>query len=198
MNEDGTEPVIVVSGLPRSGTSMMMRMLRAGGVELLADGIRTANEDNPHGYFEFEPVKALDKGGDTTWLADTKGKAVKIISYLLSYLPGDYRYKVIFMLRDLDEILASQKKMLIRRGKESGSESDVEVKIALQKHVQVVRSALDHKDNFEVLYVNYSDAIRNPRDVAAQIIEFLGYDLKIDEMVASVDPGLYRNRAGAN
>ncbi len=174
---------------------MMMRMLQAGGIKLLVDGIRTANEDNPHGYFEFEPVKTLDKGGDTAWLADAKDRAVKIISYLLSYLPDGYCYKVIFMLRDLDEIMASQKKMLIRRGKESDSISDAGVKIALQKHLQIVRSALSSKANVDVLYVNYSEAIRNPYDVAKQIEAFGGYDLDLEAMAASVDPSLYRNRA---
>ena len=104
------KPITIVSGLPRSGTSMMMKMLEAGGIPIVQDGIRTANTDNPKGYYEFERVKQLPKG-DTAWLADSHGKAVKIISALLKHLPSDYEYKVLFMRRDLDEVTAS---LLIR------------------------------------------------------------------------------------
>ena len=101
--------VTVVSGLPRSGTSMMMKMLEAGGIDPIQDGIRTPDSDNPKGYYEYERVKQLDKG-DTAWVADAQGKSVKVISALLRYLPADYEYRILFMRRDLDEILASQAK----------------------------------------------------------------------------------------
>ena len=108
-------PVTVVSGLPRSGTSMMMKMLDQAGLELVTDRLRQADEDNPKGYFEYEPVKQLARSADRTWLDDARGKGVKIISTLLRELPAHYNYKVVFMRRDLSEILASQAKMLARR-----------------------------------------------------------------------------------
>lgn len=116
-------PVIVVSGLPRSGTSMMMKMLAAGGVSLLTDHIREADSDNPQGYYEFERVKKLDKG-DTAWVAEAQGQAVKIISQLLKHLPATYDYKVIFMRRHMDEVLASQQKMLLNRGEDTAAVSE--------------------------------------------------------------------------
>src|SRR5437764_15261399 len=109
-------PIIVVSGLPRSGTSMAMKMLDAGGVGIVTDGVRTADESNPKGYYEFEPVKELDKNGDLSWLPGARGKAVKIISFLLTYLPDTFDYQVLFMNRDIDEVLASQNKMIAARG----------------------------------------------------------------------------------
>ena len=116
--------IVIVSGLPRSGTSMAMKMLEAGGMPILADGIRTADISNPKGYYEYEPVKELDKGGDVAWLAEARGKAVKIISFLLTWLPETYDYRVIFMQRDLREVLASQNAMLAHRGEAPGAADD--------------------------------------------------------------------------
>ncbi|HXV75690.1 MAG TPA: hypothetical protein VD788_05165, partial [Candidatus Polarisedimenticolaceae bacterium] len=115
------EPVIVVSGLPRSGTSMMMNMLTAAELEVVSDRVRVADEDNPKGYFEDERVKDLERNPDRAWLRDCRGKVVKIVSFLLKDLPDDNRYKVIFMRRDLGEVIASQNKMLERRNEERGS-----------------------------------------------------------------------------
>src|SRR5512139_2049136 len=109
------EPVIIVSGLPRSGTSMLMKMLEAGGVPLVTDGVRTPDEDNPKGYYEVERVKDLANEQDKTWLRQSKGKGLKVISYLLKSLPADVNYKVVFIRREIEEVLASQKKMLDRR-----------------------------------------------------------------------------------
>src|SRR5919108_6386357 len=111
-------PITVVSGLPRSGTSMTMKMLSAGGMDLLTDGERQPDDQNPNGYFELEAVKGLDKGENPAWLADARGKAVKIISFLLTWLPETYDYRVIFMDRDIEEILRSQSKMLVSRGED--------------------------------------------------------------------------------
>ena len=119
------EAIIVVSGLPRSGTSMLMKMLDAGGVPPLTDNIRTADEDNPKGYYEFERVKALDKG-DTAWVADAHGKSVKVISALLKHLPADQSYRVVYVRRNMDEILASQRKMLVRRGEDPDKIDDAQ------------------------------------------------------------------------
>ena len=112
-----SQPIVIVSGLPRSGTSMMMKMLEAGGIPLLTDSIRQADEDNPKGYYEFERAKKLPDG-DTAWLKEARGKAVKIIAALLMELPQGYTYQVLFMHRNIQEVLASQSKMLARRGEE--------------------------------------------------------------------------------
>src|SRR5262249_33021607 len=131
-------PIVVVSGLPRSGTSMAMKMLDAGGVPTLTDGIRAADDSNPKGYFELERVKELDKNGDSAWLAGARGKAVKIISFLLTYVPESYDYQVIFMDRDIDEVLASQNKMLAARGEAAGTAPDAQIRQAYQGHLTKV------------------------------------------------------------
>ncbi|MCA1601952.1 MAG: sulfotransferase [Acidobacteria bacterium] len=124
MKEEAEESIIIVSGLPRSGTSMMMRMLEAGGINVLTDGIRKADEDNPEGYYEVELVKTLKQQSDKLWLGDARGKAVKVISALLDTLPQSYRYKVIFMNRNLAEVIASQNKMRARKGDHSESSDE--------------------------------------------------------------------------
>src|SRR3569833_79554 len=107
--------ITVVSGLPRSGTSMMMQMLAAGGMPMLTDGVRGPDPDNPRGYFAFGPVKRTPQ--DARWLAGAPGKAVKVVHSLLPALPGGYEYRVLFMLRDMHEVLASQDTMLRRLGR---------------------------------------------------------------------------------
>src|SRR4030095_1999318 len=154
-------PVVIVSGLPRSGTSMAMKMLDAAGVPLMVDGIRTADEDNPQGYYELEHVKTLDKGGDKGWVRDARGKAVKIISFLLKDLPPEYNYKIIFMNRDLPEALASQSKMLQRRG-ESSSTEDQRMTEIYEKHLRKTRELLSTSPQFEVLDLQYKQVVENP------------------------------------
>ncbi len=185
--------VVVVSGLPRSGTSMMMKMLEAGGMALIIDGIRTADEDNPKGYYEFERVKQLDKG-DVAWVAEAQGKAVKVISALLEYLPPDYEYKVLFMNRKMPEVLASQRKMLARRGEKSEI-SDEKLAQLLRKHVQQVKRWLTQQPNFEMLDLDYNAMLLDPEPWAEKVNAFLGGGLDVQAMVEVVDPNLYRNRA---
>ena len=187
------KPVVVVSGLPRSGTSMMMKMLEAGGMELVIDGIRTPDEDNPKGYYEFERVKQLDKG-DTAWVADAQGKAVKVISALLEYLPREYEYRVLFMNRKMPEVLASQRKMLERRGEKSEI-SDEKLAKLLQKHVQQVKLWLARQPNFTMLDMDYNAMLADPEPWAEKVNAFLGGGLDVRAMVEVVDPNLYRNRA---
>lgn len=191
LKKDNT--IVVVSGLPRSGTSMMMKMLEVGGIPPLTDKIRTADEDNPKGYYEFERVKKLDKG-DTAWLPEARGKAVKVISALLKYLPGDYRYRVIFMRRRTEEILASQKQMLIRRGEPTDRVSDDELATYFAKHLAAVEKWLASQPNIDVLYINYNHALQAPLETAAEINRFLGNRLDTNAMAAVVDPTLYRQK----
>jgi hypothetical protein len=196
------EPVIVVSGLPRSGTSMMMQMLAAGGLEIAADEIRTADADNPRGYCELERVKDLDKGGDKSWVSDLKGKAVKIISFLLKDLPEDCFYKVILMERDMDEMLASQGRMLAHRAEstdasDSADASDEEGRedcAAYEKHLKKVKRFLETHPNCDYIAVRYRAALDDPRKEAERIRRFLGRRLDVERMARVPDASLYRNR----
>ena len=128
------QPVIIVSGLPRSGTSMMMAALKAGGIAIVTDQIRIADDDNPKGYYEFEPVKKLQEG-DYSWLPETRGKAIKVISALLTDLPDGYTYKLIFMRRAMPEILASQRKMLVNRGEDPDAINDEDMAAYFEAHL---------------------------------------------------------------
>ncbi len=188
------KPIIIVSGLPRSGTSMMMKMLEAGGVPPLTDKLREADSDNPKGYYEFERVKQMDKG-DTTWLKDTQGKVVKVISALLKHLPDQYDYRIIFMRRNMPEILASQRKMLINRGENADDMDDAKMAILFEKHLQSTLQWIDSQPNISVLYVHYSDMLSNPLPLVKQINNFLDENLDLKAMTGVVDPNLYRNRA---
>ena len=185
--------ITIVSGLPRSGTSMMMKMLEAGGIPPLTDEIREADADNPKGYYEFERVKQLDKD-DTDWLQQARGKAVKIIGALLVHLPPDYEYKVIFMRRQIDEILRSQKQMLVRRGEPTEKVDDVEMSELFSKHVNHITSWIAKQPNMQVIYVSYNDVLQHPVDHANRINQFLGGALDVGEMVNVIDPDLYRQR----
>jgi hypothetical protein len=186
-------PIIVVSGLPRSGTSMAMRMLDVGGVPVLSDGLRQADASNPNGYYEFERVKELDKGGEAAWLADARGKAVKIISFLLTYLPESYDYQVIFMRRDLDEIVASQNTMLESRG-EAGGADDARLKALYVEHLEQVERFLSRRACFSTLMLDYGKVLAAPSEGAARISEFLGGRMAVETMAGVADRALYRNR----
>ena len=186
------KPVVIVSGLPRSGTSMMMEMLVAGGLEALTDNIRTADLDNPKGYYEFEKVKELER--DSSWMDGARGKGVKIISFLLKHLPQNYDYKIIFMRRKMDEILASQRQMLIRRGEPTDAVSDERLSELFEKHLKYVESWIDKQPNIQVIYVNYNDALENTACHIENINAFLGNILDPGKMEAVIDRALYRQR----
>lgn len=184
--------IAVVSGLPRSGTSMMMKMLEAGGLGVLTDYIREADSDNPRGYYEFERVKQLEH--DREWLKDAEGKAVKIISQLLRHLPPDYFYKVVFMRREMDEILASQRRMLVRRGEATDTIPDDRLAALFRQHVERVEDWLDGQPNFDVIYVSYNRILEEPHEQARRVAEFFSGALDVEAMTSVVDPELYRQR----
>jgi hypothetical protein len=184
--------VTVVSGLPRSGTSMMMRMLEAGGLPVLVDGLRTADEDNPRGYYEFERVKQLEH--DTAWLPEARGKVVKIISALLQHLPPGERYRVVFMRRDLAEVLASQREMLRRRGEPTDTTRDEEMARFFTSHLRRVETWLAAQPHCEVLYVSYNDLLREPEPVVRQVAAFFGDTLDASTVSDVVSQRLYRQR----
>lgn len=184
--------ITVVSGLPRSGTSMMMKMLQAGGLSLLIDDIREADEDNLNGYFEYEKVKQLDE--NTSWLNAAEGKAVKVISYLLKNLPPQHEYKVIFMQRNIKEILASQRRMLAHRNEDDEGVPDTVMAALFERHLMDIYDWLSSQPNLGVYYVSYNEIMRDPEPYVEEIKEFLNMDLAIGKMVNVVDPSLYRQR----
>ena len=192
-NHMGKQPIIIVSGLPRSGTSMMMKMLAEGGVPILTDQLRRPDDDNPNGYFELEVVRQL-KEGNFSWLQQADGKVVKVISALLEYLPNDREYKIIFMERDSKETLASQKKMLDHRGQVSRLTDD-EMEQQFHTHLAAMKPWLVRQPNMEVLYVNYNALMAEPESFCDQIAEFLDLPLNQAQMLAVPDKRLYRNRA---
>ena len=182
--------ITIVSGLPRSGTSLMMQMLARGGVEVVTDEIRASDIDNPRGYYEFEQVKKIKE--DASWLPETRGKGFKMVSQLLYDLPPTETYRIVFMRREYDEMLASQEKMLARRGKPAAPRD--EIRRAFTQHLDRLFAWLKDQPNMRILFVHYQDLVANPREQAAKINAFFGDRLDADEMAAAVDPSLYRNR----
>jgi hypothetical protein len=188
------EPIVVVSGLPRSGTSMMMRMLQAGGMPMLTDASREADESNPHGYFEFAPTKEMGPDADLRWLTDARGRAVKLVSPLLEHLPSRNDYRIIFMLRDLGEVVTSQNVMLERRGEPRSSITDADLVARFEAHLVAVRALIARHPNMSAIEVAYTDALNRPLDEARRISAFLERPLDETRMAAAVDRNLYRNR----
>jgi hypothetical protein len=185
--------IVVVSGLPRSGTSMAMRMLQAGGLTLVSDGVRVADENNSGGYFEDERVKGLTNDTDNSWIADARGKAIKVVSPLVLRLPREFQYKVIFMNRELREVLASQRKMLINRGCPPDT-SDATMMRSFEHHLARIKEFLVSKPSFDALEVQYEVILRNPVDEARRISDFLGADLNFNAMAATVNVQMYQSQ----
>jgi hypothetical protein len=182
--------IIVVSGLPRSGTSLMMQMLENGGIEVVTDSIRTADTDNPRGYFELEKVKKVKQ--DASWLPETRGKALKMVSQLLYDLPASERYRIIFMERDLNEMLASQEKMLERLGRKAAPREAMKQSFTL--HLERLHGWLDKQTHMEILRISFNDLLEQPETHAQRVMQFLGGKPSIERMIKAVDPTLYRNR----
>lgn len=184
--------ITIVSGLPRSGTSLMMQMLAAGGLPVLSDGERKADTDNPRGYLEWERIKRLPK--EPGLIAEAEGKVVKVISQLLLSLPDGHEYRVVFMQRPLPEVLKSQDEMLKRRGTYEGGGDTSPIEEAFQRHLIEVNRWLNGKPNVQTLRVHYHRTLREPQAVAEAVAEFLKVPLDVEAMTREVDPDLYRNR----
>ena len=184
--------ITIVSGLPRSGTSLMMQMLDAGGLPVLSDGERQADSDNPKGYLEWERIKQLPK--DPSVIAEAEGKVVKVISQLILLLPSDHEYRIVFMQRPLPEVLKSQDEMLRRRGNSDSNSDTSAIEEAFQRHLIEVNRWLAGKGNVQVSRVHYHRVLREPKAVAEEIAAFLQVALDIEAMVGQVDGSLYRNR----
>ncbi|MBM4053007.1 MAG: sulfotransferase [Planctomycetes bacterium] len=188
-----SQPVIVVSGLPRSGTSLAMQAIHAGGIEPVTDGERVADPDNPRGYYEFERVKALRT--DKAWLDGAAGKVVKVIHMLLPELPDDRLYRVVFMERELSEVLASQSAMLARSGRSGAALPPERLKAIYAQQLRQVHEWLSVRPNFAVLRVPYRSFVGEPAVQAARMAAFIGVPMDQHAMASAVDPSLYRNKA---
>lgn len=187
--------VTVVSGLPRSGTSMLMRMLERGGIAALTDGERKADDDNPRGYYELEAVKRLP--ADAGWLSAAGGRAVKVVSALLDKLPDTFSYRVLFLERDLGEVLASQRRMLERRGEPTDRVSDAAMAAMFRRHLDQVLAKAQARAAMRVLLVEHAQVLAGPAAAAERIDAFVGGGLDRVAMAAAVDPLLWRQRAGS-
>jgi hypothetical protein len=185
--------ITIVSGLPRSGTSLMMQMLVAGGMSALSDGERRADTDNPRGYLEWERIKQLPN--DPGCIAEGEGKVVKVISRLLLSLPAGHEYRIIFMQRPLPEVLASQDEMLRRRGTYKEGANPAAISAAFEKHLREVYAWLEGKPYVKTFRVPYHDVLSQPREITKQLAAFLETPLNTDAMHQQVDASLYRNRA---
>ena len=186
--------ITIVSGLPRTGTSLMMQMIHAGGIPALTDKVRASDEDNPKGYFELEAVKSTKK--DDSWLAEAAGRVVKMVHLLLYDLPGNHQYRVVFMRRDLREVVRSQGVMLARRGTDGARLTDEQLIGAYEGQLTKIQRWLDEQPNFQVHQVSYNSLMSDPPPAVAAIRTFLGGELDGDAMLASIDPSLYRQRQG--
>jgi hypothetical protein len=193
MTKIDQDVLTIVSGLPRSGTSMMMRMVDAGGIAALTDNVRRADEDNPRGYFEYEPVKQTKQ--DPSWLDTAGGRVVKMVYRLLYDLPPSRRYRVIFMRRNLSEVVASQDVMLSRRGREGGDLSKEKLIGLFEQQLAEFDAWIRRQPNFEILYVNYNEALKNAAQTVKTVNEFLGGGLDTAAMSKVIEPSLYRQRA---
>ena len=192
MADANAQTITVVSGLPRSGTSLMMQMLEAGGLEVMTDQQRAADDDNPRGYYELESVKRLRK--DNTWVSDAQGKVIKVIHLLLKELPETFEYRIVFMRRRIEEVLSSQAKMLERQGTKGASLEPGKLAAIFQKQLDELDAWLAQRPQFRVFDVKYHELIAEPQPIARQINAFLGGDLDEQAMVDVVDPSLYRQR----
>jgi hypothetical protein len=186
-----SQEIGIVSGLPRSGTSMMMRMLEAGGVDVVTDGLREADIDNPKGYYEFEKVKQIKE--DASWIPSTRGRVFKMVSLLLYHLPPNERYRIVLMRRATEEILASERKMLERLGRDPGPPDDRMADI-FGKHLTHLEGWLTGQKHIACLQVSYNDVLGSPESVLAEVGRFMGGTLDVDRMLSVVDRSLYRNK----
>lgn len=182
------EAVTVVSGLPRSGTSLMMGILEAAGLPILSDGRRKPDPSNPRGYFELEAVKGTRRDAD--WLQAAPGCAVKVIASLLGELPRDYAYRVILMRRPIEAVIASQNSMLARLGEPVPPIDDVRLGEILRTQLEASRRLLDEDACFEWIEVDYTALVRHPGPILENLGEFLGRAVDPEALAERIDPDL--------
>jgi hypothetical protein len=182
------DQIVIVSGLPRSGTSLMMQMLNKGGLDVLTDDNRKSDTSNPKGYFEYDPVMSIHK--DNKWLNLAQNKSVKIVAPLLKFLDPKYRYKVIFMNRDLYEVVKSQQKMI---GKDPET-LPTGLFESYKKHLNQVEGWKDREPGVELIYLEYNDLLNNTNEAISKVKSFIGMEMDSEAMANCVDKSLYRNK----
>ena len=185
--------IVIASGLPRSGTSLLMQMLAVGGMPVLTDGQRSADSDNPRGYYEWERIKRLPQ--EPECIVEAEGKVVKVISQLLLALPNNRDYRIIFIQRPLAEVVASQTEMIRGRGTTGTTLGEAALIAALQAHLNQVSARLDRLSGAKVYRIDYHEVLRQPREAAEAIQRFLGLALDTEAMAQQVDLSLYRQRS---
>lgn len=174
----------------------MIQILVKAGLPPLTDKLRAADADNEQGYYEYEPVKQM-AGADNSWMKLATGKVVKIISHLLPNLPAGYSYRIVFMLRNLGEVVASQDRMLRNRGeRETAPVTNADLVGIFAAHLSQVRKWLSEQPNIEVVFVDYNQLVKDPQAALAPVGALLNLDLTKPEILAIVDPKYYRQRAG--
>jgi hypothetical protein len=183
--------ITVVSGLPRSGTSLVMQMLEKGGMEILTDHVRKPDKDNIRGYYEYEKVKSLKR--DNSWLSEAENKAVKIIAQLLPFLLPQYQYSVLFVERPMDEILSSQAKMLESREQPAADSRQLETIFVQQ--VKRIKSWIENQSNIRILCLQYHRLMLHPEEEVPKIPEFLCVDMNLEAMVSVIEPSLWHYRS---
>ncbi|MBJ20711.1 MAG: sulfotransferase family protein [bacterium] len=206
----GRPKIVVVSGLPRSGTSMMMQMLEAAGLSLLTDGARPPDPDNPLGYFEFEPVRKLPT--DASFLAEAVGRVIKVVAPLLFLLPSDYEYFVVLIERELDEVLASQHEMLARLGERTSAEQEAALRAAFEGSLRAARDWIAREEGVRACFVSHATIVESPERAARDVLRFLevnsnlasglvrggagdgGEEEIVERMISVFDDSLYRQR----
>jgi hypothetical protein len=173
---------------------MMMHMLETGGIAPFSDGERAADVDNPEGYYELERVKNLEKDADKRWVREARGRALKVISFLLRHLPDENAYRIVYMRRHLDEVLRSQDKMLDRLGNAAPGTGVEAMKEAYRNDIVAARLLARKRPNMEMLEVHYAAAVADPPAAARAVNAFLGGHLDETAVAAAVNAHLYRNR----
>jgi hypothetical protein len=199
LGEKSGKTFVLVSGLPRSGTSLMMQMLRAGGMQIMTDGQRAADEDNPRGYYEWEALKQIQKEPELLDEDGLEEKAIKAISMLLPKMPKKHDYKVIFMTRPVEEVVASQANMIERLGTEGAQLGPEQLTRGLLAHRNQILAWLAKADHMEVLEVDYPSLVESPAEFVPKIAQLIGADRVPDAqaMLSVVDPKLHRQKAAA-
>ncbi len=194
-SESSGKTFLLVSGLPRSGTSLMMQMLDAGGIHPQTDGIRVADENNPRGYYEWEAIKKIGQHPEILDAPAIEDKAIKVISMLIPALPKNHQYKIIFMMRPIHQIVASQSKMIDRLGTDGSEIEPDKIAARLERHRSQILQLLENQENFELIDVDYETLLKDTENQIARIIEFIDDQrLDADQMPNAIEHHLHREK----
>lgn len=182
--------ITLITGIPRSGTSLMMQLFKAANVDIATDAIRTEDDNNPKGYYELEAVKGIVK--NNAFLKDLDGKTIKIVAPLVTFIDLSLEYRVVFMIRDLDEVVQSQEKMV---GKDQQDQKE-KFKTMYAMHIEKSRQFLN-SHNIPFIEIQHRELLQNPELSLKRLIDFCGWETPLEELKSVIDHSLYRNRKDA-